>query len=345
MTSKPSSWRTVFFSALTLHFKIENDSHLDFLYTEEPHTSRRQAILKKYPQIKQLMGHDPTIAWIVTAEVLMQILACWIIALLSPSYPLLLVAAYCFGGVLNHSLGSAIHEIGHNLAFGHARPRANRILSVFCNLPLGLPMAISYKKYHADHHRWLGHDENDVDIPMRIESCLFRHPVTKVIWLLIFPLIHAVRPFLKSPRPLTQWEVINIVVQLAFDAIVFKVFGVKALFYLIAGTILALGLHPLAGHFLSEHYLFREGQATMSYYGPLNKVLFNVGYHIEHHDFPYIPYTRLPKVREIAKEFYQDIPYHTSWCKVLWDFVWLDKMGPKARGVVYGGGHTPKKTE
>jgi sphingolipid delta-4 desaturase len=272
MDYKTSYWRSLFFSALSLDFKIENDKDLDFVYTQEPHTPRRQAILQKYPEIKKLMGHDSNIALIVTVEVLIQIAACWIISLLSPSYPLLLIAAYCFGGVVNHSLGSAIHEIGHNLAFGHARPRANRVLSLFCNLPIGIPMAISYKKYHADHHRWLGHDENDVDIPMRIESLLFRHTITKILWLILFPFIHAVRPFFKSPRPISVWEIINIAVQLSFDAVIFKVFGEKALLYLIAGTALGMGLHPLAGHFLSEHYLFREGQATMSYYGPLNLV-------------------------------------------------------------------------
>ncbi|KAK7009709.1 sphingolipid delta(4)-desaturase/C4-hydroxylase DES2-like isoform X2 [Biomphalaria glabrata] len=324
----PFKW---FNSFITLKTKIENDE--DYcMYTGEPHTGRRQEILDKHPEIKSLMGPD---IWIVVPTsicVISQFILCWLLK--DASWPFLLFMAYCIGGVFNHSLGSAIHEIGHNLAFGHGRLAwMNRVLSLWCNLPIGVPMAITYKKYHADHHRYLGEEYQDVDIPTRLESWLFKRPVTKMIWLIFHPILHSIRPFYKSPKPLTGWETINTIVQFAYDILIFQLFGIKPVVYMVAGTLMALGLHPLAGHFISEHYLFTAGQATHSYYGPLNFILYNVGYHNEHHDFPYIAYTRLPELKRIAPEYYDNLPYHSSWIKVVWDFIFDDNMGPHAHGV------------
>ena len=157
-----------------------------------------------------------------------------------------------------------------------------------------------------------------------------------MFWLLVHPVIHGIRPYIKSPQPANTLEIINFAVQMSFNALVLNVFGMRALVYLTLGTFFGLGFHPLAGHFISEHYLFDKGhRATYSYYGPLNALLFNVGYHVEHHDFPYIPYTRLPEVRKIAAEFYEDLPCHTSWLRVLWDFIFDPEMGPAGRGVGY----------
>jgi len=60
------------------------------------------SISEKYPQIKQLFGYDPNFKWIVTGMVLVQFLSFFIVKDLS--YPKLLLLAYCFGGVINHSL-------------------------------------------------------------------------------------------------------------------------------------------------------------------------------------------------------------------------------------------------
>jgi sphingolipid delta-4 desaturase len=316
-----------------LGYKLSHLEDEEWEYSEEPHVERRQLILQKYPQIKKLMGYEPRIAMWVTLEVLLQLLLCYLIK--DQSWTVVLVMAYVVGGTINHSLGAAIHEIGHNLAFGHSRPLANRFLGIFANLPMGIPISVTYKKYHSLHHRYLGHDTADVDVPSWIETVLFRYRPLRVVWLIIHPAIHGIRPFAKFPTAIWKMEIINTVVQLTFDVAIYYAFGEKAVAYFVGGTLMALGLHPTAGHFISEHYLFNHGQATYSYYGSMNYFTYNLGYHVEHHDFPYVPYSRLPEVRRIAAEFYDNIPYHTSWIRVLWDFITKPDMGPAARGIGY----------
>jgi sphingolipid delta-4 desaturase len=118
---------------------------------------------------------------------------------------------------------------------------------------------------------------------------------------------------------------------MSFNALVWYLFGGRVVAYMFIGSLLAMGLHPVAGHFISEHYMFKKGYETYSYYGPLNWITFNVGYHNEHHDFPNVPGSRLPMVKQIAPEYYVDLPQHDSWIKVLYDFVTDPEIGPYAR--------------
>lgn len=98
-------------------------------------------------------------------------------------------------------------------------------------------------------------------------------------------------------------------------------------------------LHPCAAHFIAEHYLW-DGleQETYSYYGPLNWLAYNVGYHNEHHDFPSVPWTRLPKLRKLAPEFYDPIPSHPSWPMVIVNFIRDKEVGIFARAKRLGKG-------
>ena len=328
---------------MKLGFKLAHVEDEAWVYKEEPHTERRQKILKKYPEIKKLMGYDPFIAYVVAIEVVIQIIMCYFVQ--NASWPKIFVFSYLISTCLNHSLGSAIHEIGHNMAFGHKHPLANRALGMLCNLPMVVPMSVTYQKYHNDHHKYLRHGTIEIGIPSLPESYL-HHWALKCLWLLMHPIIHGIRPLCKNPIPITKLEVINLVTQMSFNVFILTVFGFRALVYLLLGTAFGFSFHPLVGHFISGHYLFQNGKhATYSYYGPLNGILFNVGYHVEHHDFPYIPYRRLPKVREIAKEFYEDLPYHTSWLRVIYDFIFDPTMGPHASGAVYvKGGDVSRKS-
>lgn len=56
-----------------------------------------------------------------------------------------------------------------------------------------------------------------------------------------------------------------------------------------------------------------------------------VGYHNEHHDFPSIPWTRLPELRRIASEFYEPLPAHKSWPYVTYKFITDPNVGMWSR--------------
>jgi len=285
--------------------------------------------IEKYPEIKKLMGPDPDLKYVVMGMVMFQSISVLYISQLSWFWVVILV--YCLGGVINHSLTLAIHEISHNFTFGHYNPMLNRLFGMIANLPLGVPMSITFKRYHLEHHRFQGTDGIDTDIPSEFEGKFFHNTATKILWLFLQPLFYALRPMAVNPKPPSALEILNLLIQLVYNAIIFYYCGAKGIFYLIGGLLIPLGLHPMAAHFIAEHYMFKHGYETYSYYGPWNYITFNVGYHMEHHDFPYVPGSRLPEVKRIAAEFYDDLPQHLSWPKVIWEFLIDPDLGPYAR--------------
>ena len=275
------------------------------------------------------MGYDPNFKYQVLLLMVIQFTLAYLMK--DFSWTILFLVAYTIGGVINHALLLALHEISHNLAFGHARPLHNRIFSLIVNFPIGVPCAISFKKYHLEHHRYQGDEELDVDLPTQFEARMFFNTATKFVWVVLQPFFYSLRPMFVNPKNPLPLEIVNMVLQFSVDALVVHYWGGKSLVFMIASSLLGMGLHPVAGHFISEHYMFAKGYETYSYYGPLNYVTFNVGYHNEHHDFPSVPGSRLPMVKEIASEYYRDLPQHNSWTRVLYEFITDPAIGPYAR--------------
>lgn len=275
------------------------------------------------------MGYDPNFKYQVLLLMVIQFTLAYLMK--DFSWTIVFLVAYTIGGVINHALLLALHEISHNLAFGHARPLHNGIFSLIVNFPIGVPCAISFKKYHLEHHRYQGDEELDVDLPTQFEARMFFNTVTKFVWVVLQPFFYSLRPMFVNPKNPLPLEIVNMVLQFSVDALVVHYWGGKSLAFMIASSLLGMGLHPVAGHFISEHYMFAKGYETYSYYGPLNYVTFNVGYHNEHHDFPSVPGSRLPMVKEIASEYYKDLPQHNSWTRVLYEFITDPAIGPYAR--------------
>lgn len=305
---------------------IRDMSHTqsDFLLSpqDQPHMERCREILKKHPEIAKLIGRNPFTAVILASLVSLQVMIAWWMGHLGMSYWWLsLIIAYCVGAFANHSLYVIIHEATHNLIF---RNRVlNRWAAVIADLPNAVPGAMGFHTYHLKHHAHLGDYDNDTDLATQWEARLIGNSAwRKALWLALFPVFQILRTFrLPHVNTWTKWMFINIVVVFSFDILLLWVFGGNALFYLFFSMMSALGLHPLGARWIQEHYTLNPNQETYSYYGPLNFLALNMGYHNEHHDFPAIPWNRLPEVKRLAPEYYDTLDYHTSWSRLLLQFI------------------------
>jgi sphingolipid delta-4 desaturase len=296
----------------------------DYYWSEqkEPHFERRKLILQKHPEVKKLIGNDVRIAYITVGLVIIQLVsAIFIGTLFELNYGTFyfILYAYIIGATINQALFLAIHEITHNLALN--KTTSNNWLALIANIPIVFPYAMSFKIYHLMHHRSQGKDGVDVDIPSRPEANIFQGFFGKTIWAFNQIIFYAVRPMMIHPIKINKWQVINIVTQICVMAVFFMFAGWNGLLYLLLSDFIEGSFHPVAGHFISEHYVFKKDQETYSYYGPLNKITFNVGYHNEHHDFPGIPGTRLPQLKKIANEFYKPLYSYKSWTAVIIHFI------------------------
>ena len=285
----------------------------------EPHRQRTKEILKAHPEIRQLMGKNPYTFGLILAVVGLQVT----LAALLQGQPwwLVLVLAYVVGAVATHALAMMIHECAHNLLF--KRKNWNFLAGIVANLPMVVPSAIFFKRYHLKHHAFQGSYALDGDIASAWEARLIGHSsVRKTLWMLFLPFFQMIRIWrLQEIKIWDGWLWLNIAAMIGADVAVFLYLGPVAFFYLVASLFFAVGLHPVGARWIQEHYLVDAPQETYSYYGPLNRVAINVGYHNEHHDFPSVPWHRLPQVRHMASEWYDSLAYHTSWTKLLIRFI------------------------
>ncbi len=277
-------------------------------------------ILRSHPEIKQLFGPDARIAKWTVALVAGQLAlgAClanrplWVIVL----------AAYLIGAVANHALWVVIHECAHRLVFRGAV--GNRLLCLLANWPQIVPGGIPFCKYHLLHHAHQGEQDLDGDLATADEArWVGNSTLRKALLMLFFSFVQGtIRPAqLTRVRLWDGWFVANIISQLLFLCYYVQLAGWGAVLYLFASFVFSIGLHPLGGRWIAEHYLRHGLQETYSYYGPLNRLSFNVGYHNEHHDFMQVPWCRLPQVRAIASEYYDVLYSHPSWPEVLRRFI------------------------
>ncbi len=284
----------------------------------EPHRARASRLIKDHPEIRTLFGREPKSAPIVLGIVGAQLALAFLLR--DAAWWAVLAVALLFGAFANHALFVLIHECSHNLIF--VKKRWNQVFGVICNLPMVVPSAESFRIFHLKHHQYQGDYWLDADLAGEWEARLFRFGfLGKLAWECCFPLAQALRVgrFAKGSK-ISFWTpgvITNALVIFGFDLAVLLLWGPWALGYMALSLLFSIGPHPLGARWVQEHFVIEKGQETYSYYGPLNRVALNVGYHNEHHDFPFIAWSRLPELRAMAPEAYDCLVSHDSWSK-LW---------------------------
>jgi sphingolipid delta-4 desaturase len=300
----------------------------DFTYVKgsEPHRHRTRDIIQAHPEVKKLMGKNPLTAVIIAVSVIFQVVIAYLLR--DQSWWLIVAAAWLVGAFPTHTLFVCIHEAAHNLIF--KKPVWNIYAGIFANFPSILPSAITFKNYHIKHHAFQGVHELDADLPSVWEAKLINnYSLGKALWLLFFPFFQAFRTIRCSEVAVfDRWVVTNLVIQMAFNVAVIYFWGWAAFAYLGLSFMFSVGLHPLGARWIQEHYLVLDkNQETYSYYGQLNGINLNVGYHNEHHDMPSIPWNNLPKLKALAPEYYDNLLYHKSYTKLFFTFLFSQEVG------------------
>ena len=309
-----------------LDFEKNHDS-FHKMYHKEPHTIRRQLILTKYPQVKELFQTDSSSFYIALLVILSQLTIAYYVR--NASWLVYLICLYVVGATLSHTLQILVHDLTHYTCFKSIN--LNRFAAILCNVPTGIPSAITFGRYHKDHHMFMNQHKMDPDLPTDWEIRFFVTTLRKLFFLIFLPFFYAIRPYFINPKVLNMYEVLNYIVIFSLDYMFVKYFGWSFMLYLIIASLIGMGFHPVGMHVIAEHYEFVKGQETYSYYGILNVPNLNVGYHTEHHDFPTIPWRLLPKLREMAPEFYENLPKHESYVAVGFKYLFDHNIGPWSR--------------
>jgi len=275
--------------------------------------------MKHHPEVRKLIGRNPYSFLLILGIVTLQIAIAFIVNGLP--WWVSLVVAYAVGAFANHTLFVLVHECAHNLIF--KRKSLNILAGMLADIPILVPSSVSFRSYHLKHHSFQGDYTLDADLANRWEARLVGSSfLGKALWLLFFPVFQALRPpRLKEIEFVNAWTFVNWIVVFGSDVLILVFIGPTALLYLACSFFFSIGLHPLGARWIQEHYLTSPPQETYSYYGPLNILALNVGFHNEHHDLPSVPWNKLPQMTRIAPELYDGLVSHKSWAKLLWRFL------------------------
>ena len=316
------------------------------------HRERARQMMKAHPELKELIGQTPSTAiWCLVFAVLQVTVA---MLLANQPWWLVTIVAYVIGAWINTNLFFLGHECNHGLVF--KKMSWNRWLYSITTAPMCMTAHHTWWIDHAVHHNDLGSNK-DFLTRRRTQFLATRHISPLVFpWALAMIVLQCVRSalglvlYLSSAltgrvtpghntlcvlaeehlisgyrrASLVSWAVVYPTVCLLMLAGLYWYGGWMPILYLVLSAAFLSGFaHPWAfGLILGNAHFHghRNYQPTSSYYGWLNRLTFNHGLHLEHHDMAGIPWNHLPKLRKIAPEFYDEMNQIKSYVALAWTF-------------------------
>jgi sphingolipid 4-desaturase/C4-monooxygenase len=299
------------------------------------HNEMRRAVAAAHPEARALAGTAPWTALAIPVLLSLHWGMAWLVG--GSNLFWCFVAAFVFGQVIIHSAGALLHETAHKLIF--RGPRAKLAFDLSLELVLAsFGKQLTYQHQHiSSHHPFIGNYERDYE---HEDICSFharrvikaKSPAAQRLLTGLTLFLHLL-PFGfliegKILGPLTRrfsgiedsdaardlgdtkpevWETRTfIAVSIAVNVFLFWAFGFLGWLYHNWALSIFLGKGAVTnlGQSLSEHEGDDEVNPTYSDYRLQNLILFNTGYHNEHHTFANVPWTRLPKLRALAPDVF-----------------------------------------
>ena len=288
------------------------------------HVERRKQIIQEHPEVKQYFGNYPLSVVPIICLFALQWSVAW--ALRDATWWMVGLAVLLVGQFILHALLTFVHEAAHNLIL---KGRTGNALSL-CLIELG---ALSFGetltyvgKHGSSHHRYLNNYSRDYEWWDKKQAS-FR--TSKPYWRLVESLVHLLpggvlvsdilidrnlpteSRSIETARRQMGLNVLLVVESLLLYAIAGYFISWQAALYLFWSLTTVIGCWAVTfkGQSIAEHNIYQTGK-TYSTYQWTNLIFFNTGYHDEHHTFANVPWIYLPKLKEIAPEYFtNDNPY------------------------------------
>ena len=235
----------------------------------------------------------------------------------------LLLKACFLGAPLTQGLYVLSLEYSGNLCFG--QEVLDRVGGIVGNLITGVPYAELVRYVDAE-HRAFCHSKVYIDPhkPSETEIKVVQGAGMKIGYMCLYPIVYTYRLLFRHCISFTFFLLGNVLGQIGFNILIWYWYGFICLFYLWLSTYIGMcPLHPCASHLLLQHNRFDkrlERVRTYSYYGVVNIVTLNIGYHRERHAENRVPWTYLPLVKCLMGEQDRKV-YYTSTIQAIHDFI------------------------